>query len=544
MRRLVLLLAMVVTLVLGAGRPALAHTSLHQALPAPDSTQEKPPASIALQFTEEVEAQFGAIAVYDHTGVRVDTGDAALDPRDVTRVVATLKDLGDGLYTVAWRVVSADGHPISGSYGFTVGKGIPGAQYYQPTLPESGNTPPPGVLVGYWLAAVGAMAVTGLSLFQWLVARNEAGPRVIWMMRVAFFVALAGSGVYLVFRTAQVAGVSVVDAINPSLLWRMLLTVTGRALFGRIVLLMTGLLLMQRLGRRWWFGASWGAAALITFPLSGHAVAVRPAWLAVSLDSLHLVAAAAWLGGLLQFAVAVPSTLRGTDPTERPVQLGGLVRRFSVIAGVSVLLLVGTALYPVLLHVPSQKALLQTAYGMTLQMKVALFGILVLLGGINLLSVGPRLRRGVQADSKLTWLVRAEAVLMALVLGAAALLTNVPPARVALPPEVLNVGMHTQNYAAIFDMNPLAPGYRTLNVTLEWHEGTLPADTQVTLELIMKTHDMGKNLTVGTAQGIGRYRFENVLIGMPGIWEFRLNIARPGAQPDTVKLGVEVPEGP
>ncbi len=81
---------------------ASGHATLKQSLPLPDSVLEEPHMLVQLTFTEEVEAEFGAIAVYDHTGRRVDKGDAALDPRDVTRVLATLKPLDDGGYTVVW----------------------------------------------------------------------------------------------------------------------------------------------------------------------------------------------------------------------------------------------------------------------------------------------------------------------------------------------------------------------------------------------------------------------------------------------------------
>jgi copper transport protein len=529
-QRLLPLVLAVLALTLGWATLASAHAALKVAYPTPDAIVAKAPLIVELTFTEEVEAQFGAVSVYDQTGARVDKGDAALDPKDVTRVLATLQSVGDGLYTVSYRVISADGHPISGSYGFTVGKGIAGAAYYQPAVPETGGRPPAGVLAGYWLAAAGLLAFAGLSLVQGLVVRGEPAPALARWLWAAWGAALGGTLVYLVFRTAQAAGVSPGLALNPALLGRMLLTRTGMAVLGRLVLLAATSLLMGFATRRWWLGWLIGELGLLTVAMGGHAVALAQPVTGVGLDWLHLTAAAAWGGGLLHFAFLVR-----TD-------LGNRVKRFSGLAALAVAVLAGTGLYPVLLHVPSVKALTRTLYGTALMVKLGLVAGLLLLGAANLVIVGPALRRGQDAGKRLRWLVTAEAVLMACVLAVTALLTNVAPARVALPPETLNVGIHTQAYAAAFRMSPLLPGYRTVDVELEAHEGTLEPETRVTLELIHTAHDMGKNVTEGKRLADGTYRFEQVLVGMPGDWLFVLHVDRPGRPLDDVKLDVTVPE--
>lgn len=549
MRRAVVRLIIVLVLTLGVGRQALAHATLQQALPQPEATLEQAPARVELAFTEEVEAGFGAIAVYDHTGARVDKGDAALDPRDVTRVGASLPPLGDGLYTVSWRVLSADGHPISGTYGFTVGKGIAGAVYFQPELPDP-DRPPFGVLLGYWLTAVGLMVMTGLSLAQGLVARSaEGGPAYRWLLRGGLVLALVGSGAYLVFRTAQVTGLPVAAALNPGLLWRLLMTATGRAVLARLVLLVGAMAAFPWLARRWWVATAAGALGLLTFPLSGHASAVAQAGAAVVLDWIHLLAGAAWVGGLVHLLIAaaagVGARQAASNDTERPRHLGLLVRRFSVVAATSVLVLIGTGLYPALLHVPSLKALLVTLYGLTLCTKLLLVAVLVALGAINLTIIGPRLRRGQNLEHWLKRLIGGELVLAAAVLAATALLTNIAPARVAMPPEQLSVGLHTQDYAVSFRMNPLAPGYRLLTVRLGEHDGTpLPDATRVDLTVTRLNQDVGRQAMTGKHLGEGRYQFDNVLIGMPGTWLFELQVLEPGAsEPKQVKLEFEVPAG-
>ncbi len=542
MRRRWFVGALMVLLLMSISGLAFAHTMLKRSVPEADGILEKAPERIELQFNEEVEAEFGAIAVYDHTGNRVDKGDAALDPRDVTKVVASLTALRDGLYTVAYRVVSADGHPVSGSYGFTVGKGIEGARYYKPVMPDPNGPPPTGLLVGYWLAVGGLLVLMGLGITQGIVARSEPSRRYGLFLWLAVAGAAIGSILFLIERTGQAAGVSPLAALNPSLWGRMLLTKAGRVILYRLVLLLWTAVSMRLVIRRWWAAALAGTVGLATVALGGHAAALEQPILTVSLDWLHLLSAATWTGGLVQFAFLVPMARRGDSSPS--AELGIMVRRFSALAAISVAVLIGTGLYPALLHIPSQKALWQTTYGMALVTKLSLIIPLLLLGAANLLVVGPRLRRNESASPWLRRLVYGEVALMAAVLAVAALLTNVPPARFAVPPEVLDLGLHSGNYEITYYMSPLAPGYRNLEVAVRPHEGALPGDTKLTLELVAKTHDMGKNVTDGKNLGDGRYRFENVLIGMPGPWNFILEIAPPGAKADRITWEITVPEVP
>lgn len=539
MSRRIPVLLLTVLFLLGLAGTALAHATLTKASPEADAILNQAPTQIQLQFSEEVEAQFGAIAVYDHGGVRVDKGDAALDPRDVTRVLATLKPIGDGIYTVAWRVVSADGHPISGSYGFTVGKGIAGATYYKPDLPDPNGPPPLLLLAGYWLSAGGLMVLAGLGFTQGLIIRLAPDQRYRRWIWSGFWVSLAGTLIYLVSRTAQAAGIGLVDALQPTLLWRMLMTKSGQGVLLRLVILAWGLGLAAPLWKRWWFAFSVGILGLLTVSLGGHARALEQPLISLPLDWLHLVAAGVWAGGLLQFTFVLPPDLRRADGP-----LSEAVRRFGVVAGVAILVLIGTGLYPTLIHIPSMKALTQTAYGKTLITKVALFLPLLVLGAYNHFVTAPKLRKGEEgASGLLKQLSGAEMAIMAAVVGAAVLLTNLPPAKVALPPEELNVLIHSQRYASLMVMKPLLPGYRTLDLRLEAHDGTIPPDTKVSLELIMLDHDMGKNLNEPKLVGEGHYRFENVLLGMPGHWKLRLTVQRPGeSTPEEITQEFVVPE--
>ena len=115
-RRVTILLVAVVVTVLGAG-PAWAHNALISTTPGDGKTVRTPPSSVVLTFTEPA-IRFGTrVLVTGPDGSATDGDPQLVD----TAVEQDLKaELPAGEYTVEWRVASADGHPISGTFSFTV----------------------------------------------------------------------------------------------------------------------------------------------------------------------------------------------------------------------------------------------------------------------------------------------------------------------------------------------------------------------------------------------------------------------------------------
>jgi len=114
------LLVVLAALVAGAltAAPAGAHDSLVSSDPADGAVLGAPPATVTLEFSGEVIPTGTQVVVTDASGAPVDAGAPEVAG---TQVVAALPaDLPAGAYTVAWRVVSSDGHPIEGALGFTL----------------------------------------------------------------------------------------------------------------------------------------------------------------------------------------------------------------------------------------------------------------------------------------------------------------------------------------------------------------------------------------------------------------------------------------
>jgi len=103
-------------LLAGAG-PAEAHARLVRAVPGNGSTLETAPSRVTLVFDEEMRPP-SAIVVTGPTGVEVQHGTVAV--ADNTATVA-VQVTAPGTYRVAFRVVSADGHPVTGETTFGFG---------------------------------------------------------------------------------------------------------------------------------------------------------------------------------------------------------------------------------------------------------------------------------------------------------------------------------------------------------------------------------------------------------------------------------------
>lgn len=182
-RRLVRLLAAVILaagVVIGAAEPAVAHDELLSSDPASGSTLEAPPTQVTLTFSGPIPTDLGGtqMEVTDAAGSSLADGDPTVTDNVMSQA---LTGTPSGAVRVAWRIVSQDGHPISGEFSFTVDRETSPASTPGPTPqaePSPSATPVaaeqvspvPGIVLG----AVVIAAVTGVVYL--LVARGRGRP--------------------------------------------------------------------------------------------------------------------------------------------------------------------------------------------------------------------------------------------------------------------------------------------------------------------------------------------------------------------------------
>lgn len=107
-----------VSALLGAGQ-ATAHSQLISTIPSDGALLNEPPPSVVLTFDEALIPEVDSISINDAAGNVV--ASPTVEPVGSTLTVPWPAGLPDGVYQVAYRVVSGDGHPVIGAITFTVG---------------------------------------------------------------------------------------------------------------------------------------------------------------------------------------------------------------------------------------------------------------------------------------------------------------------------------------------------------------------------------------------------------------------------------------
>ncbi|MFV0253536.1 MAG: copper resistance protein CopC [Beutenbergiaceae bacterium] len=120
--------------------PASAHSELLDSTPADSTELAVPPTEVVLEFNEEMVAMGTEVVVADPDGTAVSTGEPVVAGVTVTQAIDA--DVA-GYYTVTWRTVSADGHPISGEFNFTVTNAAATTAAAEPSTSSSATSSAP-----------------------------------------------------------------------------------------------------------------------------------------------------------------------------------------------------------------------------------------------------------------------------------------------------------------------------------------------------------------------------------------------------------------
>ncbi|MFF2086412.1 copper resistance protein CopC [Nocardia sp. NPDC058176] len=158
---LVALLAVLFAAAFAAAGTASAHSGAVSSVPEDGSTVEVGPARASITFNEELQQTFPSLTVVGPDGRLWSKGDVLVEGRTVSVEVGELGPVGE--YTLAFRVTSADGHPVSGTRHFTLSKegtGTPGAKPGEDRA--DGDSDSGGVPV--WVFVAGGVVLFGAGL--------------------------------------------------------------------------------------------------------------------------------------------------------------------------------------------------------------------------------------------------------------------------------------------------------------------------------------------------------------------------------------------
>ncbi|KOT90218.1 membrane protein [Streptomyces sp. NRRL F-5755] len=444
--RLLVLAAALLGVLLGGAAPASAHAALTGSTPAQGSVVQSAPEQVTLTFSEGVAMDDDSVRVLDPQGKRVDRGKLRdLCSGETVKYGAGLPPgLPDGTYTVAWQAVSADSHPVSGAFTFSVGAP---SETSAPLPQQEAGGGVVGALYGIarYIAYAGFVVLVGGAAFVLVCRPAAARVRSVQRLVSRGWAALTAATIaMLLLRTPYTTSGDLADVFDLGGLRQVLETKPGAALVARLLLLAAAALFVavlfgayaraqgnegrtgeiERAGeaeeakaaeeatgqveksrrtedanasadagpdhatpstpdhgnsstpkhrKDLTFGLAVGGTIVAvglaaTWAMAEHASTGLQTAVAMPVDALHLLAVAAWLGGLAALLVSLykgPSVARSG------------VRRFSRLAFGSVLVVVATGVYQSWRQVGTWRALTDTSYGRLLLIKVALVVVLV-----------------------------------------------------------------------------------------------------------------------------------------------------------------------
>ena len=414
--------ALVALVALALPAVASAHATLRSTTPSFRSELAHGPSSIRLRFDQKVTIIPGSIRVLNGVGKNF-AGPARTTGTDV---VANIRPLKLGAYTVRWQAISADSHVVSGVWTFGVGVPAPPVEN---AYGAGGPTSTEHVIRWVWF--LGLALTIGALGFRLIVLRGLRVPREL-ERRIAV---AAGLGALATIHAGIVAfSLRAEDALQLPF-GRFLygdLSPMAKTRFGYAFVTMTLVfaLVLALIYVSWLLDRveplvpALGLAVVFAggLSVSGHdAVDPGSSWKTEIADWLHLSAASLWIGALATMALLLW--------TGAPELRKAAFMRFSRLATVLIAVVLGAGVYLAIVRLPNVSDLWTTGYGRVLLVKIGLVSFALLWGAFHHFVVAPALER---ADSGFLGrigrsLAGESMVGMAVLLLAAILVDSRPP---------------------------------------------------------------------------------------------------------------------
>jgi copper transport protein len=524
---------------------AAAHSILIATEPEQGAVVQEQPKRLLLRFNEPVDTSLGrALQVFDSSGEQVDAGEI-LRPAPEEVAVEIDQDLPDGTYTVAWRAISADSDPIRGAFVFHVG--APGAHPEGIATQVSQDSPASldvlyrgGRFLEFAFILLCAGGVAAL-----VYALRSADERVhlrLYGLLAVFAASLAvWSLLGLAFQGAKATGSGLGDAFT----WDNVSAVAGTR-YGKVELIRAGLalgllavaLVLRRADRQLREPANVAAVLLaaglvVTPTFAGHAG--TSGVLSTASDMAHVLAAAAWVGGLAFVVIALWLALEQRWPLATRA-----VPRFSTMALGSVGLLLVAGTVNGYLQVTTWRGLWETNYGLLLLAKVGLVLPLLGLGAYNNRYAVPRLRAGVALPGERRRFLQAagaELTIMAAIVGVTAFLVDSNPAKHALEEEAAagTHGMMVQHkggpssaevdfgeFRATVSVDPGTAGKNSIVMEVDDSQADAPELAEVIFKASLSQPDIGPLEFKAKSPMHGHWEVKAAHLPIAGEWELQI----------------------
>jgi copper transport protein len=529
-RQLVAALAILLGVLALGTTAASAHATLESSSPADGQSVPTSPSEIRITFSEAVTTISGGLSVLDADGKTVDVGNSeVVDGR--TLVAPISETLSDGTYVTTYRVLSADGHPVSGSLLFGVGEGA----LDRSAQPSSNGDRLWEIIGGIsrFIMYLAALIAAGVAFFlAFIHDRAEDRWRIVPFVRIGSLLALLSATGIVMSQAALLTGKGagavtdsnvLRDVLNQNLGWSLALLMIGLA----AVHLSTDIpkkVVSNSLA------LSGGLAVTISFAVWGHATELSPKAISLAADAIHATAAALWLGGLVGLVMVLslrtPESVRAT---------AGIISRFSLMAFWSVIALTIAGLTLTITGSDaSLNSILTTTWGQLVLAKIGLTLIVVLIAAWNRRTlvpslIGPTENNGELAVRWATLLrtIRAETVLLVAVVALTAIVVNVPPARTAVVAKTdrVDITQRVDTGNVQLSVDPAIGGPNT--VAIRYTDGTgqpINVANSMSIEFSQPSAGLEPITRLVPASEPGVFMIQGNELSIPGTWTITIAV--------------------
>jgi copper transport protein len=516
---LLLIIFMTMALFL-APEEAAAHANLVDTVPPANAELAQAPPKVVLIFNERLEEGLLSVKVFDANKKPVTANKPQINTGRTT-VTLDLPGLGTGSYLVTYRVISADGHLVEGTYLFAVGQSL--SQQPIEAGSEMEHFHSHGLTAGtgftdivqfisriayyalmlaftgwvLWLRFSGIKSEGALSVLKGWTIQLQRGFVIafIFLMFTHLFAMIGDGG-------PEALGTLFTDT-SIGYLW--------------IISLVLSLLGFVLLYRSLWLDLLWVLSIWLCKSLNGHAAAFQPEGQTITLDVIHLAAAALWVGGLLMLLVLWRQSKESA---------AALFPRVSTIALVCIVVLIVSGVFSVLIFLPDFRYIVETQWGILLLVKSALVLLVAATGALL------RMMRKKRGPSQTALLLKMDGILALMIVGIVGVFTYLTPLPVNDP---LNWHVMGEKIHMTAQITPNNPGVNDFTVKV-WLPEALGKPKQV----ILKMKDSGtpdiaplevplvytEDTTMEEAYGMKKhtYKARGAYLPYPGYWDLEVRV--------------------
>jgi copper transport protein len=486
-----------------ASSAALAHASLVRAEPADGAMLAETPQVLKLTFNEPVSVL--VMRLIGPNGEVVAPTVAA----ENNVVTITPPRLSQGSHVLSWRVVSADGHPIGGSFIFSIGAAS------GTSVAASSNTVTRVALWAAKLAVYVAMVlgIGGAFFLSWAGTLGRT-------RTTSVYVALLVSGLIAAPLSVGLQGLDALDLPVSRLIQAEVWRAGWETAYGLTVLtaecaLVAALLALAAPVRLARASALVGLLGIgLALLLSGHAGTVEPRWLTRSAVFLHAITVAFWIGALIPLVAAIRAGDRDA------------LMRFSRLIPIPLAVLIATGCLLMVVQLDRVDALWTTRYGMVLSGKLAVVALLVAFAAANRFALVPRfaVTGSTPAGRPLAASIRIELALAFVILGLVASWRFTPPPRALAASQQISVHIHGARAMAQIEIESERGRSANMSVLLLDAELRRLDAKELTLVFANPAAGIEAMRRNAVSEGDSNWRIDDLRIPVAGRWQLQVEI--------------------